>query len=78
MEKPIKKLRLEDIKVESFVTSTKLPPHTVRGGSEDEDGWASIYGDCEWSNKCTNGQWCSDHTLCPIEKCRQDASTPHC
>ncbi len=70
MENSKKKLRLEDIKVESFVTDTVNNPDTIRGGT-----W---YGDCWGSSRCTGGKFCSDHTACNREDCRIIGSQETC
>jgi hypothetical protein len=66
-----KKLRLEELQVESFVTQSGGNPDTIRAG-------ASVYGDCWYSSRCTNGRWCSDHSICNMEQCRILGSQEYC
>ena len=70
MENQPKKLRLEDIKVESFVTESGSNSDTIRGGTWNSNCWGSTV--------CTNGMICSDYSVCPVQRCRDAASTPHC
>ena len=70
MENQKKKLRLDELQVESFVTHTIENPDTVRGGT--------FYGDCWGSRRCTGGRACSDLSMCNNENCRNasGACTP--
>lgn len=57
MENSKKKLRLDELQVESFVTGTVSNPDTIRGG---------------WTSSCTDGKICSGATMCNVYYCRTE------